>query len=774
PVTHPTSDTSSPLLLIQSDSVKQYLIGQVCEGTQRSILENKIRIPRIENIFLTGRLTWDSMGGLPGFILTVADMGKVNLNLITGNDNIKWACDTWRSFIFRFGLNLGAKSVEDLDSFIDSNINITPVLITPKVSSVTTSTWSTSSLSAETEELESRRREEYIQTVETIFTNMFPATGKIQDELANQVASKLSRLSLPSLTSESINITNKVSTCYIVQEHNTRGKFLPQLAKMLGIKPGIAFSQLTNGKSVLATDGTTLVHPHQVMEPERVNPRILVIDCPDEEYIDSIVNCQHWRRLLSDASKVEVGVVYHFLGKTINPFEPDSAYLEFIRSFPASTMHFISHHSYCPDNLSFQSSSYLIAKLNHVNPENFSLPHSDAAILIIPEIKNDSGETLKVFPLIKNEPLKINPICEYEYDSETGSAGKNYGKEDWEKVKVNEIAPITSRLPEILQNCAPSLTNNPFIDEVETITLGTGSAIPGKYRNVASNLIRVPNAIDLTTSAVTSYTSLVLDCGEGTLGTMKRVFGPEETDKVFKELRLLYLSHLHADHHLGSISVLKEWVKKKAGTQEADLEDENDTLYILGPWQYENFLKEWGQLERELGVSLKHKMRYISLDKFMADFSSLPELEDQLEESLLSTETKRSTRVRSKSRPVSPFFQKQITRMYESLKIKKITTCWAIHCEWAYCVTVEFESGFKLSYSGDTRPSNMFARIGQGTNLMIHEATFENGLELEAKKKKHSTIGEAIRVGKRMKAENILLTHFSQRYPKMPEVRDNK
>ena len=38
----------------------------------------------------------------------------------------------------------------------------------------------------------------------------------------------------------------------------------------------------------------------------------------------------------------------------------------------------------------------------------------------------------------------------------------------------------------------------------------------------------------------------------------------------------------------------------------------------------------------------------------------------------------------------------------------------------------------------------------------------------EAIAKKHSTTGEAIDVGMRMGAHRVLLTHFSQRYPKIP------
>lgn len=60
--------------------------------------------------------------------------------------------------------------------------------------------------------------------------------------------------------------------------------------------------------------------------------------------------------------------------------------------------------------------------------------------------------------------------------------------------------------------------------------------------------------------------------------------------------------------------------------------------------------------------------------------------------------------------------------------------------------------------------------IGHRANLLIHEATLEDGMEKEAKKKAHCTIGEAIEVGRKMEAEYTMLSHFSQRYPKIPKL----
>lgn len=54
--------------------------------------------------------------------------------------------------------------------------------------------------------------------------------------------------------------------------------------------------------------------------------------------------------------------------------------------------------------------------------------------------------------------------------------------------------------------------------------------------------------------------------------------------------------------------------------------------------------------------------------------------------------------------------------------------------------------------------------------IFFSQATFEDSLMEEAIAKNHSTTKEAIGVGVSAGAYRIILTHFSQRYPKIPVV----
>lgn len=65
--------------------------------------------------------------------------------------------------------------------------------------------------------------------------------------------------------------------------------------------------------------------------------------------------------------------------------------------------------------------------------------------------------------------------------------------------------------PWLDENRLPNCLDNVRRDDLEIVLLGTGSSQPSKYRNVSSIYV-----------SLFSKGSLLLDCGEGTLGQLKR------------------------------------------------------------------------------------------------------------------------------------------------------------------------------------------------------------------------------------------------------------
>lgn len=76
---------------------------------------------------------------------------------------------------------------------------------------------------------------------------------------------------------------------------------------------------------------------------------------------------------------------------------------------------------------------------------------------------------------------------------------------------LNQDNDFVVEEPWLTENNLPSCLENIRRDDLEIVLLGTGSSQPSKYRNVSSVYINL-----------FSKGSLLLDCGEGTLGQLKR------------------------------------------------------------------------------------------------------------------------------------------------------------------------------------------------------------------------------------------------------------
>lgn len=86
-----------------------------------------------------------------------------------------------------------------------------------------------------------------------------------------------------------------------------------------------------------------------------------------------------------------------------------------------------------------------------------------------------------------------------------------------------------------------------FKDDPTVIFLGTGSMMPSTFRNVSSISLTVNNS-----------SHILLDCGEGTFSQIIDSYGIEGIDDYLKNLRMIYITHIHPDHNLGLFKVLAE------------------------------------------------------------------------------------------------------------------------------------------------------------------------------------------------------------------------
>jgi ribonuclease Z len=433
-----------------------------------------------------------------------------------------------------------------------------------------------------------------------------------------------------------------------------------------------------------------VVTPEMVLGAPNEGHGFVLADIPDASYIDCFLGLPEWT---SDSILSNVLVFYWVLGRGV--FD-DERIQDFMKKHHKYN-HVISSPDTSPNMLALESSALFTTKLHRIDPERFPiLQYSN----VIGDVKSAGpsaqvgrvGAQMHMTPRFKFSDENVVAFSDTAREAESMAA---------ECLELAKAAKIKIEDPEFLAKIEEDEKDIPNRD-AEIIPLGTGSALPSKYRNVSATLVRVPG--------VGSY---FLDCGEDTLGQLRRAVGLEEAAKIVSELRAIFISHLHADHHLGTASVVRAW-------HEATKANPERTLTIACPAYIQKWLLEYSSVE-DLGYP---RLRF----------------------------------------DIGPGCFEQDSN---ATGLSQIETCLVEHCQGAMAGVLTWPSGLKIAYSGDCRPSDDFVEIGKGATLLIHESTFDDDKAGDAEAKKHSTMSEALDVARRMKARRVLLTHFSQRYAKV-------
>lgn len=79
--------------------------------------------------------------------------------------------------------------------------------------------------------------------------------------------------------------------------------------------------------------------------------------------------------------------------------------------------------------------------------------------------------------------------------------------------------------------------------------------------------------------------------------------------------------------------------------------------------------------------------------------------------------------------------------------------------------------GFKLTYCADTKPCEQAVQLADDADVLVHESTYPPGEESLAHRRGHSTAADAARCADRAGAHRLFLTHISQRYTELDDLR---
>jgi ribonuclease Z len=91
--------------------------------------------------------------------------------------------------------------------------------------------------------------------------------------------------------------------------------------------------------------------------------------------------------------------------------------------------------------------------------------------------------------------------------------------------------------------------------------------------------------------------------GEDTMGQMDRCFGPADAARRIQQLKFVWVSHMHADHHGGLYPLLLRREKLLLLQQQQQQQNGEgaaagaaEPLLILGPWPMFRVLQTYSQV----------------------------------------------------------------------------------------------------------------------------------------------------------------------------------
>lgn len=540
---------------------------------------------------------------------------------------------------------------------------------------------------------------------------------------------------------------------YVVETQPQRGKFLVEKARALGVPKGKLFGQLHQGKDVTLPDGR-VVQSQDCVSPTLPATGCAVIACPSLEYLDELVKSslatngggfsryQFWSQAEDEASatssskkpEVQLEVMYHFATEDVLRHPK---YVAWVQRFGDDVDHVVLSVPSCPKKSVYRASAKLQAQLQSVFPRAFPSSDHELQDAESPFSRTVGLEFSPKKPVVVGESMlkyTVTPAARRGFDASNC----------FQRLELDEVRASTAAVTERLGASLESLNENGLsppaspinkLDVAGRITfLGTGCAIPSKYRNVTGMYLELerpplsPTVID----EKPEWDGMMLDCGEGSFGQLYRYADGDVTRlrQLVNKLKCIWISHNHADHHLGTVRMLSERSR------------DSEPLLIIGPTPVEFWLSEYAEID----PTVTGKYRFV--DNFVFN-----DLDARFEEAV------------AVSKPTRAWLRHELrVTGFECVPVK--------HAFLSYALVVTFADHFKIAFSGDCRPSDRFASKAKGAFLMVHEATFEDDLGDEAKNKDHCTTGEAIGVGKKAHAKHVVLTHFSQRYPKMPVMED--
>lgn len=717
-----TVDSSPAILLVAPDGGK--ILVNCGEGCQRSFLETAQRISTVQAVCLT-HLSHDSVGGLPGMILTAADAaaateknGKDTDTASSGPTTIP----TEKNQRQQRRQHHKQTEIGDLPGFD----LIGPVGTKKFLHSlrhfmrrdrfcVSVHEGGDVKKKVRPRSLDKRHKKKSKADPHAFgFSIQSFSFQSSEERTLHRCGSKKRTFQGNEIEERPTPSHGQQILSYLFTSPPVAGKFMPDKAAALGVPKGHLFGQLKSGKAVTFVDvggNEKTVESHEVVMPASPGVAIVVLYYPSEIISKEVL--EYFDGLDLSTANAALDLVIHIT--TTDIFNQSRA-RDWRQKMgpPVEHVFLAARPSILAEDRNgtpFRSAALGAEARAQVNKDIYHpLPGLPSSISSLSS-QNANDE---MPPVTAIEGYKVGrPMLEYTLipRSKKGFTELKVPSDQQQRADARQLAEESGAIAlsrEILKSCNSDEFSAEVFEGDITFT-GTGSAMPCKHRNVTGMCLRAKNG-----------NSMMLDIGEGTVGQLLRMqacdFDNEERSKnVLTKIKVVWISHPHADHHLGILRLLRE--RRTA-----------DPLILMAPTPLFRFLEECATLDATIADT------YIKVD-----------CKDLITEN-----------------------REVVKQLEQTLGITSCRAVPVMHCAHSYAVILDGTCFGRLVWSGDCRPSNRLAKAAEGADILIHEATFEDGMEAEAALKRHSTVAEALRVAHQMQAKCTVLTHFSQRYPKIP------
>ncbi|CAG0879837.1 unnamed protein product [Darwinula stevensoni] len=660
------------------------------EGAQRLLCEHKMKLGKLEHILVT-HLSWENYGGLPGLLLSLHEMGLPSLTL-HGPPDVEKLIERAQSFVKINAMEVLKKEYSDVP-YEDETLIISYVPI-----------WG------------GKKEKDGFDDSDLETTNYCNLEGRKRRRLNTHNNAEMRG----SGQEDALKIKERdMSVAYICRLKPRAGSLLLEKCLDYKVPTGPLLGCLKRGEDVTLENGT-VVHSQDVMSPQDPGSLFFVVDCPTEAFLKSLMKSGHFQSHM-ETSGLDPSVIFHFTPPEVMG---NLKYQDWMSQFPKSTIHIsLNRDSTCLGNREVYRNQF---KLNSLDPVVFPLlkefpsVNKNEAEILSPLNGSATSVSSKVLAISATDGVvQARTLTQFRLRPKMGldfsSSIVISSEEALSEIPSNESdVNVRDRVHESVQAKRDSDTviTSESQDFPRILFLGTGSSVPQKTRNTSAILFTIKKKHHM-----------MLDCGEGTLGQLVRFFGLSKTWKILTHLNATYISHLHADHHIGLISILQ-------AREEAFMLQEKpfQPMKLFAPQP----VIQW-------------------LDFYNMHFESIDHLYQAHDNALLLNDN-----------------ETMLKNVLESLGLRRMQTCRVSHCPDAFGVSLTDLKGWTTVYSGDTRPCNNLVFLGMDCDLLIHEATMEDDMVEAAHIKAHSTVSQALDIAERMQSKHIILTHFSQRYCKIP------